>query len=542
MKASFVAAAAALLAGGASAGHVHHRHAHDLFKAEKRGNDSAVCVPGCTTIYSTITGPAGLYTPPAAPSTSKPAAVVPTTSSALVASSPPALVPTPIAQTCPTPGTYTFPATTVVVTETTTVCAASTTKVPSGTHTLGGVTTVVTTATTVVCPYATTKTEAGVVTSVIETTTYICPSAGTYTIAPVTTVVATETVVVVPVVTTYCPGTYTAPAVVTTITETDVVIYCPFTSTAPAAPAVPTAAPPPPPPSASPASTPAASPSASPSASTPLGTGGKQLGVTYTPYQQNGECKDSAQVMADIGAIKQSGVDRVRVYSTDCDTLPNVGAACEAHGVKIIAGIFIGEVGCDNGSPDVAEQISALKAWAQWDLVDLIVIGNEALFNGFCTVSQLHDLIVHVKTEIASTGYTGPVTTTDVVSAWIGSDVSSICEVIDFPSGNIHAYFNGGTTPEQAGDFVAGQLQIIEHVCGKEGLILESGWPTAGKCIENACPGKDAQKTALASIVETCGSKTVFFSYTDDLWKRPGDCECERSWGCGDVLAEIFGA
>jgi exo-beta-1,3-glucanase (GH17 family) len=439
-----------------------------------------------------------------------------------------------------------------VVTETTTVCAASTTKVPSGTHTLGGVTTVVTTATTVVCPYATTKTQSGgVVTSVIETTTYVCPSAGTYTIAPVTTVVSTETVVVVPVVTTYCPGTYTAPAVVTTITETDIVVYCPFTSPAPAAPTTSTAAPPPPPPppASTPASTAAASPSASPSkspsASTPLGNSGKQLGVTYTPYTSSGECKAAADVLDDITAIKKSGVDRIRVYSTDCDTLPNVGAACEAVGVRMIVGVFIGEVGCDNGSPDVAEQISALKSWAKWDIVDLVVIGNEALFNGYCSVTQLRDLILHVKSEIASTGYAGPVTTTDVVSAWIGSDVSAICAVVDFPCTNVHAYFNGATTPDQAGQFVAGQLKIVEDVCGKSGLILESGWPTAGETMGVAQPGKAQQKAALASIAEAVGEKTVFFSWSSgdaDMWKQPGACNCEQHWGCADVLAEIFGA
>lgn len=59
MKAAFVAAAAAILTGGAAASHVQHRHAHDLFKAGKRANDTSVCVPGCTTVYSTITGPAG---------------------------------------------------------------------------------------------------------------------------------------------------------------------------------------------------------------------------------------------------------------------------------------------------------------------------------------------------------------------------------------------------------------------------------------------------------------------------------------------------
>ncbi|OIW35232.1 glycoside hydrolase [Coniochaeta ligniaria NRRL 30616] len=534
MKAAFLAAAAAVLTGGASAGHVQHRHAHDLFKAGKRANDTSVCVPGCTTIYSTITGPAGLYTPPAAPSTSKPAAVVTTTTTTA-----PALVPTPIAQTCPTPGTYTFPATTVVVTETTTVCAASTTKVPSGTHTLGGVTTVVTTATTVVCPYATVKTEAGVVTSVIQTTTYVCPSAGTYTIAPITTVVATETVVVVPVVTTYCPGTYTAPAVITTITETDYVVYCPFTSPAPVAAPAPTtsAAPPPPPP---PASTAAAATSAAPSSASvaTIATSGNTLGITFTPYTTSGDCKSASDVLADITAIANAGITRVRVYSTDCDTLPNVGAAAAAVGIKMIVGIFIGEVGCDNGSPDVAEQLAALKAWTQWSLVDLVVVGNEALFNNFCTVSQLHDLIVHVKSELSGTGYTGPYTTTDVVSAWITGDLSPICSVIDVVGANVHAYFNGGTTPEQAGEFVAGQLKIVEDVCGLTGYILESGWPTQGKCLGSACAGKEEQKVALTSIMDTCGDKTVFFSFKDDDWKPPGDCLCEQHFG----TAELFGA
>ncbi len=53
-----MAAAAAALVGGASAAHG-HRHAHNaLF--EKRGQaEGEVCVPSCTTIYTTITGPPG---------------------------------------------------------------------------------------------------------------------------------------------------------------------------------------------------------------------------------------------------------------------------------------------------------------------------------------------------------------------------------------------------------------------------------------------------------------------------------------------------
>ncbi|KAK4128218.1 glycoside hydrolase family 17 protein [Parathielavia appendiculata] len=523
MKAAVLAAAAAMVAGGVSAGRSHgHRHAHALFEKKGLNGTDEVCKPGCTTIYSTITGEMTIV-PPAPKTTSTSVAPVPTTTG-------PITVPTPIPQTCPTPGTYTFPATTVVVTETTTVCGATTTQVPSGTHTLGGVTTVVTTATTVVCPVATTETQNGVVTSVIKTTTFVCPSAGTYTIAPITTTVPSVTTVVVPVVTTYCPGTYTAPAVVTTVTETNVVVYCPFTSQAPE----PTLAPAPTSPAPAPAeSSPAESAPAAPAPS--LGTSGKKWAMTYTPFTPEGGCKGAEEVMSDVAAIAGAGFTTLRVYSTDCDTLPNVGAAARAHGLRMIIGIFIGKVGCDNGNPDVAEQIAALKEWSQWDLVDLCVVGNEAMFNGFCSVSELTSLITRVKSELASVGYNGPFTTTDVVSAWIGNDVSSVCSVIDVVATNAHAYFNSETSPSAAGKFVAGQLSIVENVCGKPGYVMETGWPNAGKCNGVACPGEAEQRTAIESIESELGNKVVFFSFRDDPWKQPGDCDCEQHWGCAKV-------
>lgn len=456
--------------------------------------------------------------PPAPTTTSKPPVAVTTG---------PITVPTPIPQTCPTPGTYTFPATTVVVTETTTVCGATVTTVPSGTHTLGGVTTVVTTATTVVCPYATTETKPnGVVTSVIKTTTYVCPSAGTYTIAPITTHVPSVTTVVVPVVTTYCPGTYTAPAVVTTVTETDVVVYCPFTSSETPAP---TSLPPP-------ATSSAPAPAQSSSAPSVGGSNGNLYAMTYTPFTAGGDCKSASEVMDDIAEIAKVGFTALRVYSTDCDTLPNVGAAARAHGMRLIVGIFIGKVGCDNGSPDVADQIAALKAWKQWDLVDLCVVANEALMNGFCTVSELTSLISHTKSELGSVGYTGPFTTTDVVSSWLDNDMSSVCSVIDVVGTNAHAYFNSQTLPADAGKFVAGQLDLVEKVCGKPGIVLETGWPKAGNCNGVACPGESEQRTAIQAIQSELGHKVAFFSFRDDPWKAPGACGCEQSWGCSSVF------
>ncbi|VBB72704.1 Putative Glycoside Hydrolase Family 17 [Podospora comata] len=552
MKAAVVAAAAAVLAGGASAHS--HRHAHKALFQKRSLNDTEVCVPTCTTIYSTIYGEeTWIQPPPKSTEVPVPVPVITTTPEPepvvvpTTTTTEPAIVPTPIPQICPTPGTYTFPATTIVVTETTTVCAASTTEVPSGTHTLGGVTTVVETATEIVCPYATTEVENGVVTSVIKTTTFVCPSAGTYTIAPITTVVPSVTTVVVPVVTTYCPGTYTAPAVVTTITETNVVVYCPFTSSEIPAP-TPQAVTPKPQAAPEPAPAPAPAPEkpkavAPPPASTPakgkgsvgggkLGGKGKHWAMTYTPFRPDGHCKTYSEVDADVKIIASKNFEALRIYSTDCDTLPNVGAAAEKYGLRLIIGLFVGSPGCDNGNPTIAQQISALKEWKKWHLVDLCVVGNEALFNGYCSVQQLADLIVHTKKELGSAGYTGPYTTTDVLSAFEAGDMSPVCNVIDVVSANVHAYFNYQTTPGQAGKFVRSQLDAVSKICGgKPSYCMETGWPTSGVCNGAACAGVPQQKEAIASIEQEIGQSVVFFSFRDDPWKKPGACNCERSWG-----------
>ncbi|KAL6798959.1 glycoside hydrolase [Trichoderma sp. SZMC 28013] len=577
MKGAFAAAAVAALTGAASASHG-HRHAHELFAA-KRAATGEVCVPGCTTIWSTITGEPTLVpikAPPTSaapvPTTTAPAPAPPATTSAETQAPAPTSevyvvpVPTPSPVTFPTPGTYTIPATTITLTDTTTVCGASSTQVPPGTHTVGGVTTVVETATTVVCPVATVSTSGTVVTSVIVQTTYVCPAAGTYTIAPITTVVPSSTLLVYPVPTSYEPGTYTAPEQVVTVTETDYVTYCPFASSgaptstpaaAPTSPASSAAAPPPPPaqstqepakPSAPAYSPPAysapAAPKPKPTQSAPapkpkpvapsggLSGNNDHYGITYTPYEPaTGNCKTADEVDSDISKLKNAGFQVIRVYSTDCSTLENVGGAAKKYGIDLILGVFVKGDGCSYDTPDIKSQVDAIAAWAEWDIVKLFVVGNEAIMNGFCSATQLAELITVVKGKCS--GYTGPYTISETLNIWQNPAVSSaICGAIDVTGANIHPFFNSATTPDTAGDFVAGQLELLKEICpGNDVLNLECGWPKKGECNDAACPGQSEQATALKNIRAKTGSKTVFFSVDDDMWKQPGTFGCEQSWG-----------
>ncbi|KAF5878635.1 putative cell wall glucanase protein [Botrytis fragariae] len=633
MKAGVLAVAAAI-AGGVNARDLGRRHGHQDF--HERGllataaSSSESC--GCTTVWSTVTGEPQLYFPPAptaasvasssvvspapssatsaeglssvpaasapgssAPAPSAPAASAPgssapatskgvSTAPTAPASTAPAVVPTPLATTCPTPGVYTIPATTVTLTESTTVCGATSTGLPSaGTYTVGGVTTVVTTATTVVCPYAAVSTSEGVVTSTILTTTYVCPSAGTYTINPLTTTVTEPAVWVYPTPASYAPGTYTQPEVVTTITETNVVVFCPYSSsystivdaTLPVGtPAQATSAPAPVttsvvvpvatpssssvyvapsssavyvapsssaaslvPSSSAVASSVVASSVASPSASSTssssagnggsVGSTGKQWAMTYSPYQDSGSCKTAAEVSVDVALIASKGFTAIRIYSTDCSGLENVGNAAKLAGLKLIVGIFISETGCSGA----ADQVTDLIAWGQWSLVELIVVGNEAVFGGHTTASELAAFISSSRSSFASAGYTGQITTTEPLNIW-QENTSVLCSAVDITGANLHPFFNAEVTAENAGKFALSQLELADAICpGLTAINLETGWPSAGTCNGAACPGADEQKTAVASIIESCGGRAAIFSYTNDLWKQPGGFGCEQSWG-----------
>jgi len=411
-------------------------------------------------------------------------------------------VPTPEVTICPTPGTYTIPDKTMTLTSTEYLCGKETTTLPPGIHTIGGVTTVVETQTTVTCPVAVTETQDSTVTSKVVMTTYVCPTPGTYTIAPITTTVTQTTVVPCeyPTVTSYEPGVYTRPEEVITITKTDEVYVCPTyehvdvtqtvvpvpeeTSTPyPTEETEETSTPYPteetstPYPTeeapveeettTAPVSTPKATttPVSKPPTDLPHGTSGPSWGITYSPYNDDQSCKTKDQVASDIKAISAAGFKNIRLYSSDCGSLDTVIPACETYEIKIIFGIFIRD-----GSCRADDDLERIMAWKKWEYVTMFVVGNEALFQGFCQPQQFADYITEVKNKLRGNGYKGPVTTTEPLNI-VEQHYKILCPALDVVSINCHPYFNPEVTADQAGPFLNTQLKRAE---GKSFLVIES--------------------------------------------------------------------
>jgi len=200
--------------------------------------------------------------------------------------------------------------------------------------------------------------------------------------------------------------------------------------------------------------------------------------------------------------------------------------------MMMIIGVFIDSKGISGAS----QQVSDIITWGQWSLVQLVVVGNEAVFNGYCSTSELASFISSVKSSFANAGYHGPCTTTEPVNI-IQQWGSAICDVVDVMGSNVHPFFNPSVSADKAGDFIKGQYEIIGAICpGKEVFILETGWPHAGNSNGQACPGDAEQITAFTSIIEAVGKSAVMFSYSNDAWKAPGPYAVEQYWGCADIF------
>lgn len=242
--------------------------------------------------------------------------------------------------------------------------------------------------------------------------------------------------------------------------------------------------------------------------------------MTYSPYNADGSCKDSSSVAADVKSIAAKGFSAIRLYSTDCDGLTNVGYVAKSCGLKLILGVFISSTEI----PAAAGQIQEIIEWAagDWGCIEMIVVGNEAIFNQFASAKDLADFICSAREAFRKAGYSGPVTTTEPLSV-LRDNSYLLCHILDVAAANIHPFFNSGVDAKGAGEFVASELQLLESICpGLPAYNLETGWPSAGQPNGAAVPGIEEQRIAIESIRRIAGGNSAFFSFVDDLWKTTG--------------------
>ena len=262
--------------------------------------------------------------------------------------------------------------------------------------------------------------------------------------------------------------------------------------------------------------------------------------MTYHPYTASGTCKTASQVATDVTTIASKGFTAIQLYATDCNVLPHVSAAAKKNSLRLVLGIYIDDAGTH--SAIVQEQLRTITAWAvssstHWAMVDLIVAGNEALFNDFVSASDLASFVRHVRNTFGRAGYEGLVTTAEPVTT-LTQHAATLCGAVDILAPNLHPFFHADVAAEDAGSFAIDQMTSVARLCGgeKEVVALEVGWPKRGERNGLAVPGLVEQKMAVGSMLKAIGARASFVSFEDDGWRDAGDFGVEQAWGCSDLF------
>ncbi len=171
-----------------------------------------------------------------------------------------------------------------------------------------------------------------------------------------------------------------------------------------------------------------------------------------------------------------------------------------------------------------------------------LVIGNEVLLRGDMTATDLANTIRAIKARVKV-----PVTYADVWEFWLRN--REIANVVDFITIHILPYWED--FPISAGDAVAHveaiRRQVVNAFPGKEVLIGEVGWPSAGRMREGALPSPVNQARVILDVLAL--SKREHFNVNiieafDQPWKRALEGTVGGHWGLSqghDARPEIFG-
>lgn len=262
-----------------------------------------------------------------------------------------------------------------------------------------------------------------------------------------------------------------------------------------------------------------------------LADGEKLRCVSYAPYHRPGQTPlientriEREQIAADLAALAKI-TDCVRLYSID-QGLEHVPELARPRRLKVLLGAWIGYDKAKNARE--LERAIAL-ANANPDVVRALIVGNEVLLRRERTEDEMRELIRHAKVHAQV-----PVTYADVWEFWTRHD--SLAAEVDFVTVHILPFWEDEPVDiELALEHVAETRKHLgEHFAGKQILIGETGWPSAGRQREESRPSRVNQARYIREFVHRAHAEGWDYNLIeaiDQPWKRRLEGTVGGFWG-----------
>lgn len=255
----------------------------------------------------------------------------------------------------------------------------------------------------------------------------------------------------------------------------------------------------------------------------------KVSGLNFSPYldgqdPNTGVHIDEGQLSNRMRHIAAS-TNWIRTFGST-NGLEASGKIAHSLGLKAAIGAWV--------STDLAaneREMTNVIAAANAGHADLVIIGSEILLRNDIPESVLLGYIRRVKQ--AAPGIR--VTYADVYSQLLAHP--DVLQEVDVILANFYPYWEGVRADSAVAAIHRQYAQVVAAANGKEVIVSETGWPSAGDPKGNAIPSSENAAQFLMNFVSWAETQKVtyfYFEAFDEAWKAADEGSQGAHWGIWD--------
>ncbi len=253
---------------------------------------------------------------------------------------------------------------------------------------------------------------------------------------------------------------------------------------------------------------------------------GKLGGVSYNPsgiYTQD-EFEKPVPESVIRGDLKQLSkvTNRIRTYSV-ARGLDRVPSIAREFGLKVTLGIWLSGDRMLNEA-ELARGIETIRD--NPDVVDRVIVGNEAVLRGELTASDVVAYMHRVRNAIANPRI--EVGTADVWSVWLKHP--NLAQGSAFVGIHLLPYWEG-IAANQSMRYITDRVAMIKKAFpGKKIVIAETGWPSEGRVKKGSVPSASMEAFYVRKFLRLAAARHYDY-YIIEAYDQPWKAEKEGAVG-----------
>jgi exo-beta-1,3-glucanase (GH17 family) len=250
--------------------------------------------------------------------------------------------------------------------------------------------------------------------------------------------------------------------------------------------------------------------------------GSSKLSLCYSPYT-NGLSPETNSVVPLEQMRWQLNLiypyaDTIRLFGVTGELEKIYKPAKEEYKMRIIGGCWIDG---RYSRQQIYDELNTLIRLANEGYIDIAVVGSETINRNDFSADTLVEYIRYVRNGIPNKQI--PVGTSDTSAAFL--DHPNLVDSCDVILCTIYPYFSNVAADAAAQNLIDTYHRVAAVAGGRQVIISESGWPTAGSPEGPAVPNMENAKSFFESVYQWSLAndvEVVFFSEIDEAWKKEG--------------------